>query len=103
MRSAKSSASSRTITSLSLNWAWVRGLRLASDPRHLQDLWDVGGAAAAGAGVAKTLLAASGPLAAFGVAASTPVGWLFGAALVSGSTYYGVMRMIKGAQRNRVT
>lgn len=70
--------------------------------RHLQELWDVGGAAAAGAGVAKTLLAASGPLAAFGLAASTPVGWLFGAALVSGSTYYGVMRMIKGAHRNRV-
>ena len=70
--------------------------------RHLQELWDVGGAAAAGAGVAKTLLAASGPLAVFGLAASTPVGWLFGAALLSGSTYYGVMRMIKVAHRNRV-
>ncbi|WP_449044573.1 TerB family tellurite resistance protein [Paracoccus versutus] len=74
------------------------------------DLWDVGGAATTGAGIAQSgavagafftktgLMAALG----FGGAAVTPVGWVVAAALASGGAYYGVMRLFRGYEDSRV-
>ena len=60
--------------------------------------WDLFGAVGGGAAVAKSGLVAS----ALG-AASTPVGWVVAAAVVSGGAWYGVMRMLNGASDSRVT
>ncbi len=71
--------------------------------KRLQALWDVGGVAATGAGVASSstvagmFFASSGWLSAIGLgsAAATPVGWVLAAAATSGAAYYGVTRLIK--------
>ena len=78
--------------------------------RALSTAWDVGGVAATGAGVAAsstvagTFFASSGLLATigFGAAASTPVGWIVAAAVVTGGAYYGVSRRIGRYARSRV-
>lgn len=74
--------------------------------RRLQEIWDVSGMAATGAGVAaspvvaSTLFAstASGgflSLIGLGTAAATPVGWIAAAALTTGGAYYGVTRLVR--------
>lgn len=78
--------------------------------KRLQYLWDVGGVAASGAGVAaspvvaSTFFASGGWLSAIGLgaAAATPVGWLVGAAAVSGAAYYGVTRLFSSYGSDRV-
>lgn len=77
--------------------------------KRAADLWDAGGAATIGAGIAQsgavasTFFAKSGLLAAFGFgAAVTPVGWVAAAALASGGAYYGVTRLFKGYENSRV-
>lgn len=60
--------------------------------------WDLLGAVGGGAAVAKSGLVA----AALG-AASTPLGWVVAAAVVSGGAWYGVMQMLNGASGSRVT
>ncbi|MBT9503027.1 MAG: TerB family tellurite resistance protein [Burkholderiaceae bacterium] len=60
--------------------------------------WDLIGAVGGGAAVAKSGLVA----AALG-AASTPVGWVVAAAVVSGGAWYGVMHLLNGASGDRVT
>nr|WP_316642417.1 TerB family tellurite resistance protein [uncultured Roseateles sp.] len=60
--------------------------------------WDLFGAVGGGAAVAKSGLVAS----ALG-AASTPVGWVVAAAVVSGGAWYGVMHLLNGASDSRVT
>jgi tellurite resistance protein len=72
--------------------------------KRLQALWDVGGVAATGAGVASSstvagmFFASSGWLSAIGLgaAAATPIGWVLAAAATSGAAYYGVTKLIKG-------
>jgi uncharacterized tellurite resistance protein B-like protein len=78
--------------------------------RTISTVWDVGGVAATGAGVAAsstvagTFFATSGVLAKFGMgaAAATPVGWIVAAAVVTGGAYYGVTRTIGRYARSRV-
>lgn len=73
-------------------------------------IWDVGGVAATGAGmaasstVASTFFASSGWLASLGLgaAAVTPIGWVVGAAVLTGGAYYGVTRAIGGYAESRV-
>lgn len=78
--------------------------------RTVQELWDVGGVAATGGAVAAspavaaTFFAGSGWLSAIGLgaAATTPVGWIIGAALLSGGAYYGVIRLFRSYAASRV-
>lgn len=69
--------------------------------KGLRDLWDAGGVAAAGAGVAAGPIVAGaffpgGLLAAIGIGtAATPIGWVVAAAAVSGGAYYGVSRLAR--------
>lgn len=70
----------------------------------LQSLWDVQGAATAGAAaaasptIAGTFFASSGLLAKIGIGAvaATPAGWVVAAAIASGGVYYGATRLISG-------
>lgn len=75
------------------------------------ELWDIAGASAAGAGVAGSATVAStffgttttSILGFFGVAAAvTPIGWIIAASVVSGGAYFGVIRLMKGLDGNRV-
>ena len=81
--------------------------------KRVQDLWDVGGVAATGGtvvaskAVASTFFAstASGGILSvigLGTAAATPIGWIVGAAVVSGGAYYGVTQLFKGYAGSRV-
>lgn len=78
--------------------------------KKLQELWDLGGVAATGGGVAassavaSTFFAPTGWLAAIGLggAAVTPIGWVLAAATVSGAAYYGVTRLFHGYAGDRV-
>ena len=78
--------------------------------RRLQEVWDVGGVAATGGAVAAssvvagTFFAPGGWLAAIGLgtAAVTPLGWIIGAAVVSGGAYYGVIRLLRSYSEARV-
>lgn len=78
--------------------------------KKVQELWDVSGFAATGAGlassatVASTFFAKTGVLAAVGLggAAATPLGWIVAAGAVSGAAYYGVTRILRGYSSNRV-
>jgi len=78
--------------------------------RTVQELWDVGGVAATGGAVAAspavaaTFFAGSGWLSALGLgaAATTPVGWIIGAAVLSGGAYYGVLRLFRTYSASRV-
>jgi hypothetical protein len=79
--------------------------------KTLQSLWDLKGAAGAGAvaaaspAVATTIFASTaGPLSFLGIgaAAATPVGWIMGAALLSGGAYYGAMQMLGKFNSSRV-
>jgi len=77
--------------------------------RVLQELWDLGGVAATGAGVAAsntvatTFFAGSKILALIGIGAATPVGWIIAAGVGSAGAYWGVMRLAGryGASRVR--
>ncbi len=79
--------------------------------KRLQTLWDVGGVAATGAGVASsssiasTFFAGSSWLTAIGIggAAVTPVFWVAAAAVTSAGAYYGVTRLLKDYGAERVT
>jgi uncharacterized tellurite resistance protein B-like protein len=79
--------------------------------RALSTIWDVGGVAATGAGVASssavasTFFASSGILARIGIGAAftaTPIGWVVASAVVSGGVYYGVTRAIGKYAKSRV-
>ena len=79
--------------------------------KSLQALWDLKGAAGAGAAAAATpaiattfFASTAGPLSFLGIgaAAATPVGWVMGAAVLSGGAYYGAMRMIGNFNSSRV-
>lgn len=78
--------------------------------KRLQSLWDVGGFAVSGAGVAAsstvatTFFSAGGWLGALGLgaAATTPIGWVLGAAAASGAAYYGVSRVFTSYGSSRV-
>lgn len=70
-------------------------------------LWEVGGAAKTGAAVASSNTVASTFFGSFlsnmGLyTAATPVGWVIGAALVSGGAYYGVVRLFRSYTGSRV-
>lgn len=74
-----------------------------------REVWDVIGAAGAGAAVAKsslvatTFFAPSGVLGAIGIgAATTPIGWVAFAALASGGACYGVYRWLGSNKGDRV-
>jgi hypothetical protein len=74
-----------------------------------RELWDVIGAAGAGAAVAKSSLVASAFFAPSGVvgalgmgAAVTPVGWVALAALASGGACYGMYRWLGASKGSRV-
>jgi len=74
-----------------------------------RELWDVLGAAGAGAAIAKSSLVASaffapsGLMGALGVgAAATPVGWVAFAALASGGACYGMYRWLGHSKGSRV-
>lgn len=79
--------------------------------RALSKIWDVGGVAATGAGIASssavatTFFASSGLLAKVGIGtavATTPIGWVVAAAVASGGVYYGVTRAISRYAKSRV-
>jgi len=79
--------------------------------KTLQSLWDIKGAAGAGAvaaaspAVVSTFFASTaGPLSFLGIgaAAATPVGWVMGAAILSGGAYYGAMRVLGKFNSSRV-
>lgn len=78
--------------------------------KRLQALWDIGGVAASGAGlaasstVATTFFSTGGILSSigFGAAAVTPVGWVAVAAVMSGGAYYGVTRLFGDLHGERV-
>lgn len=70
--------------------------------KTLQRMWDIKGAASAGAVAAASPAIASGFFAStagslsflgLGAAAATPVGWVLGAAVLSGGACYGAMRL----------
>ena len=71
-------------------------------------IWDVGGAAGTGGTVAASGAVASTFFGTFWTglgwtaAASTPVGWVIGAAVVSGGAYYGVSRLFHSYSSNRI-
>ncbi|WP_214646864.1 TerB family tellurite resistance protein [Ruegeria lacuscaerulensis] len=75
------------------------------------ELWDVAGASAAGAGFAGSATVAStffgttatSILGFFGIAAAvTPIGWIIAASVVSGGAYFGIIRLMKGLDSERV-
>lgn len=77
----------------------------------LKGLWGVKGAMGAGAAaaaspvVATTLFGSSAGILSsvgLGAVAATPVGWIIGAAVVSGGAYYGVMRTFSKYEDSRV-
>ncbi len=80
--------------------------------KKVQELWDVGGVAATGAGLASSSIVAGtfftgtgGWLASIGlgtVTAVTPVGWVIAAGAVSGVAYFGVTRVLRGYSSSRV-
>jgi uncharacterized tellurite resistance protein B-like protein len=78
--------------------------------RVIGKIWDVGGVAATGAGVAAsstvagTFFGSTGLLASIGLGAVavTPVGWIVAAAVVSGGAYYGVTNAIGRYAGSRV-
>ncbi|MGQ0564831.1 MAG: TerB family tellurite resistance protein [Gemmobacter sp.] len=78
--------------------------------KALGRLWDVGGVAATGAGVAASPVVAGAFFGAtgfwaslgLGAAAATPIGWIAAAAFVSGTAYYGVTRALRGYAESRV-
>lgn len=79
--------------------------------KTLQTIWDVKGAAGAGAAVASSSAVATtffggggGLLSAIGLgaAAATPVGWIMAAAVASGGAYYGAMRLASNYSGTRV-
>jgi len=78
--------------------------------KRLQELWDVGGVAMTGVGlaasrtVATAFFSTGGWLSAFGIGttAVTPVGWLIAAAVVSGGAYMGVTRLFRSYAGSRV-
>lgn len=63
--------------------------------KQVREYWDLVGAAAGGAALAKTGLAALG-------AAATPVGWVVVAALASGGAWYGLQKALGEASSSRV-
>lgn len=70
-------------------------------------LWDVGGAAGTGVTVASSGAVASTFFGSFwtgiGLAtAATPIGWVIGAAVVSGGAYYGVSRCLTSAPMGQI-
>ncbi len=70
-------------------------------------LWDVGGAAGTGGSIAASGTVASSFFATFGQGfligtAATPIGWIVGAAVVSGGAYYGVSRLFNSYKSSRV-
>ncbi|MFY7865655.1 hypothetical protein [Roseateles sp.] len=74
-----------------------------------REVWDVLGAAGAGAAIAKsslvasTFFAPSGLMGALGIgAAATPVGWVAFAALASGGACYGIYRWMGYSKSSRV-
>lgn len=74
----------------------------------LNDLWNVGGAAGAGAGVAASstvatsFFAPSAVAAFFGATALTPIGWVVGAGAAAGGLYFGVNRLFRTYYGSRV-
>lgn len=79
--------------------------------KGLQAIWDVKGAASAGAVTAASPMVATtffggggGLLSAlgFGAAAATPVGWVIAAAVASGGAYYGVMSLAGRYKDSRI-
>ena len=79
--------------------------------KGLQTIWDVKGAAGAGAAAAASPMVATtffggggGLLSSLGIgaAAATPVGWVIAAAVASGGAYYGVMSLAGRYTSNRV-
>lgn len=82
----------------------------------LNHMWNVGGAASTGAGIAASSTVAttffaptgiaaifpSGMAAAFGLGAVTPVGWVVGAGAVAGGLYFGVSRLCRAYYGSRV-
>lgn len=79
--------------------------------KTLQTLWDVKGAAGAGAALAASPAVATtffggggGLLSALGIgaAAATPVGWIMAAAIVSGGAYYGAKSVASSYISSRV-
>lgn len=78
--------------------------------KTLAQLWDVGGVAATGAqvaalpAVATTFFSGGGLLSALGVgaAATTPIGWVIAASVVTGGAYYGVTRLFRSYNGTRV-
>ena len=78
--------------------------------KGLQTIWDVKGAAGAGAAaaaspmVATTFFGGGGLLSTLGIgaAAATPVGWVIAAAVASGGAYYGVMSLAGRYTSSRV-
>jgi hypothetical protein len=78
--------------------------------KTLQTLWDIKGAGAAGATAAAspagaaTFFGTGGSfLSVFGIgaAAATPVGWVVAAAVMSGTAYYGAMKMLSSYSSSR--
>lgn len=78
--------------------------------KAVQELWDVGGAAATGAGVAASPIVATtffgssaGLLSFIGIgAAVTPVGWVVAAGVTCAAGYYGVTRLFHSYSSSRV-
>lgn len=81
--------------------------------KHLSDVWEIGGAAATGAGVAASPVVATTFFAStgaggilswvgLGAAAATPLGWIVAAALASGGAYFGVTRAARSFAGSRV-
>ena len=78
--------------------------------KTLQSLWDIKGAVGAGAAAAASptivttfFASTAGPLSFLGIgaAAATPVGWVMGAAVLSGGAYYGAMHMLGKFESSR--
>jgi uncharacterized tellurite resistance protein B-like protein len=76
---------------------------------NLTSVWDCMGAAASGAGlassatVASTFFAPNALLGALGIAtASTPIGWIVAAGVVSGGTWLGLTKFLNKQTNNRV-
>lgn len=91
---------------LGLDESTIGPLKLQS---NLQKLWDVGGAAATGAGLAASskvagLFASGGWLSSIGLGASatTPVGWIVLAGVVTGGAYYGILGRLRKQSESAV-